>query len=98
MRTSKAVKIVALLLGAAFLTTPVFAGSTKKKSAKNNKKKEDHYVMVTGSNIPKKGKVKSIGNTSSNLRVYKRDEINRMGRVTTAGVVAWDPAVTVRGR
>jgi outer membrane cobalamin receptor len=95
MRALKAVKIVALLFAAAFLSTPTFAGSHKDKSAKKNGKEQAKYVFVTGSNIPRKVKVKPVGNTVANLRVYNRQEIDRTGRVTTAGVLAQDPSVSV---
>ena len=56
------------------------------------------YVMVTGSNIPQKVKIKNIGtNTTSPIRVYDRDEIGKTGRFTTEDVLRQDPSVTVHG-
>jgi hypothetical protein len=98
MKTSKAVKVLSLLLIGAFLATPIFGGQPKDKSSKNNKEKDQYaYVFVTGSNIPRKVKLKPVGTTVENLRVYDRKEIDQTGRVTTAGVLAQDPSVTVRG-
>ncbi len=97
MKTSKAVKIVSLLLSGAFLATPMFGGQPKDKSSKNKDKDQYEYVFVTGSSIPRKVKIKSVGNAISNLRVYNRKEIDQTGRATTAGVLAQDPSVTVRG-
>ena len=57
----------------------------------------DTYVFVTGSMIPQKVKVKSIGSaTEQPLRVIKRGEIDATGRFTTQGVLALEPSVRVR--
>jgi hypothetical protein len=55
------------------------------------------YVFVTGSRIPQRVKIKTIGtNTASPVNVYKRREINQTGRFTTEGVLpALDPSVQV---
>jgi hypothetical protein len=98
MKTSAAVKVMCLLLIGAFLATPVFGGQPKDKSSKNKDKPQYAYVFVTGSNIPRKVKLKPVGNTISDLSVYNRKEIDQSGRVTTAGVLAQDPSATVRGR
>jgi hypothetical protein len=56
----------------------------------------NQYVFVTGSMIPQRVKVKSIGTaTVSPLRVIKRREIEQSGRFTTEGVLAQDPSVRV---
>jgi hypothetical protein len=40
--------------------------------------------------------VKSIGTTTvSQIRVYKRDEIDKTGRYTTEGVLRLDPSLRV---
>ena len=55
-------------------------------------------VFVTGSHIPQRIQVKAIGtNTTSQLRVYTRAEIDRTGRFTTEGILAQDPSVTIIG-
>jgi hypothetical protein len=55
------------------------------------------YVVLTGSYIPQKVVVRSIGtNTTDPRRIYNRSEIDRTGRVTTEGVLALDPSLTVR--
>jgi hypothetical protein len=57
----------------------------------------DKYVFVTGSMIPQKVKVKSIGTaTVSPLRVITRREIYQSGRYTTEGVLALEPSLQVR--
>lgn len=58
---------------------------------------DSKYVFVTGSMIPQKIKVKSIGTaTVSPLRVIKRSEIYQSGRYTTEGVLkSEDPSLQV---
>lgn len=54
------------------------------------------YVFVTGSRIPQKVLVKSIGTAMfSPVRVIKYGEIRQSGRFTTEGVLAQDPSVRV---
>lgn len=69
--------------------------------AVNGKKKEDVHeklVFVTGSRIPTRVQVKAIGtSTTSPIRVYDREEMDKIGRFTTAGVLAQDPSVTIVG-
>lgn len=71
-------------------------GATATFAQPPNKQFGDEYVFVTGSRIPQKVKVKSIGTaTVSPLSVIKRREIDRSGRFTTEGVIALDPSVRV---
>jgi len=54
--------------------------------------------FVTGSHIPSRVTVKSIGtNTTSPMRVYTREEIDRTGKFTTEGILAQDPSITIIG-
>jgi len=54
------------------------------------------YVFLTGSYIPRKVVVRSIGtNTTDPIRIYNRSEIDRTGRITTEDVLRLDPSVTV---
>ena len=54
------------------------------------------YVVLTGSYIPQKVVVRSIGtNTTDPRRIYNRNEIDKTGRVTTEGVLRLDPSLTV---
>jgi hypothetical protein len=71
-------------------------GATAAFADPPNKQFGDRYVFVTGSMIPQKVKVKSIGTaTFSPMRVYTRREINQTGRFTTEGVLAQDPDLRV---
>jgi outer membrane cobalamin receptor len=57
----------------------------------------DKLVFVTGSRIPQRVKVKSIGSaTEQPVRVIKRGEIDASGRFTTQDVLALEPSVRVR--
>jgi len=59
--------------------------------------KPTKYVVLTGSYIPQKVVVRSIGtNTTAPLRIIRRSEIDRTGRVTTEGVLAQDPSLTIQ--
>lgn len=81
-----------ILLAVAGTTSEAFANPQDNHQAGE----KDKYVMVTGSMIPRKVKVKSIGTTTTSpLRVYKRREIDQTGRFTTEGVLAQDPSVRV---
>jgi len=91
MKTSKLVKVAALLLILAAATTEAFANPQRDRVGDRYV-----YVFVTGSRIPQKVKVTPIGtNTVSALSVWSRREIDQTGRFTTEGVLAQDPSVRV---
>ena len=88
---SKLVKLAALLLILTVAATEAFANPQGNQTGDRYV-----YVLVTGSRIPQKVKVKPIGTaTVSALSVWTRREINRTGRTTTEGVLAQDPSVRV---
>ncbi len=59
---------------------------------------QERYVYVTGSLIPQKVKLRSVGtNTPYNLRIYTQRELQSTGRATVAGALARDPSITVHG-
>lgn len=99
MKISNAFKVEALVLIAATgFGTAAFAEPNgdypSLRGDRTHQKSE--YVFVTGSMIPQKIKVKSIGTaTTSQLRVIKRSEIERTGRFTTEGIIAQDPSLEV---
>ena len=96
MRTSSFLKTSgSVLVATALFVTAAFADSPYRHPSQK-RKRDVKYVFVTGSNIPKKVIVKSIGtSTMSQLRVYKRGEIDRTGRFTTEDVLSLDPSVRV---
>lgn len=87
------VSVVGIGIAAADPLAVAVLGKDKKKDAKGDK-----LVFVTGSRIPKRVQVKAIGtNTTSQVRVYTREEIDRTGRFTTEGILAQDPSITIIG-
>ena len=61
---------------------------------------EERYVIVTGSRIPQKVKVRSIGTDSAyNVRIYTHRELQSTGRQTTGEALATlDPSIQFTGR
>ncbi len=58
----------------------------------------ERYVYVTGSHIPQKLALKSIGTTTPyNLRIYTKAELDSTGRQTVAGALSIDPSITISG-
>src|SRR2546421_9263797 len=90
-----------LLASAAAVALVVGIAATKASARTPRDDSEDNhyaYVMVTGSRIPQKVRIKSIGTlTNSPLRVYNRREIDQTGRCTTEEVLRQDPSLTVHG-
>ena len=59
---------------------------------------DDRTVFVTGSLIPQRIKLKSVGTaTVSPIRIIDRREIDAAGRQTTRGVLIVDPSVRTTG-
>ena len=74
---------------------PLAAAVTGKKKDEGKREK---LVFVTGSRIPQRVQVKAIGtNTTSPVRVYTREEMDRTGRFTTEGILAQDPSIRILG-
>lgn len=96
-------KTLKLALGIAFVSIAGIGISTADSlaDAVNGKKKageKDKLVFVTGSRIPQHVQVKAVGtNTTSQLRVYTRAEIERTGKFTAEGILAQDPSVRIIG-
>ena len=72
-------------------------GSVKRNRSKNLvQDEEERYVLVTGSNIPQRVKLRSIGtDTPYNIRIYTRAELLSTGRQTVAGALALDPSIQI---
>jgi hypothetical protein len=59
---------------------------------------DERTVFVTGSLIPQRIKLKSVGTTTvSPVRIIDRREINQAGRRTAAGILIVDPSVRIVG-
>jgi hypothetical protein len=93
MKASRLLKGATFLLIMATLTGVAVAQSAIEPVGQFGNK----YVFVTGSMIPQRVKVKSIGTaTVSPVRVIKRQTIDQSGRFTTERVLAAeDPSVRV---
>src|SRR5437868_7576437 len=92
----KASKLTAAAL-ALLLAATASARPTRDDSEIDN---NNHYVyvMITGSNIPQRVKIKSIGTvTESPLRVFNRREIDQTGAFNTEDVLRHDPSIMVHG-
>lgn len=94
MKTSKLLSLTAVLTVLSVIATAALGSPNDRNAAQSDEGYA--YVFVTGSRIPQKVKIKSVGTTTvSALRVYKRREIDQTGRFTTAGVLATDPSLQV---
>jgi hypothetical protein len=63
-----------------------------------DQKSNERTVFVTGSLIPQRIKLKSIGTTTvSPIRIIDRREIEITGRLTTRGALAADPSISTIG-
>jgi outer membrane cobalamin receptor len=76
----------------------VYADRPNREDSQEVQTKEE-LVFVTGSRIPQCIKVSRVGTaTYSPLRVIDREEIDRTGRLTIAGVLVNEPSLRVIGR
>ncbi len=89
------------LVGAVILclSQPLSADPAPGKAADlRAQKSEERLVFVTGSFIPQRIKVQSLGTaTVSPVRIINRHEIDGTGRVTTPGAFANEPSVRIVG-
>ncbi len=66
------------------------------KQASPQAETKEELIFVTGSRIPHRIKVSRVGTaTYSPLRVMDREEIDRTGRLTTAGVLINEPSLRI---
>ena len=81
-----AIGVVSLVVGSALANKPV------------DQQADERTVFVTGSLIPQRIKLKSVGTaTVSPIRIIDRREIDQAGRRTTPGTLIVDPSVRVVG-
>lgn len=98
MKTTGRNKGAVFAIGMALLTPAVFAqpnNGDEEKTLKQNS--EERYVLLTGSHVPQKVKVRSIGtDTPYNVRIYTQRELQSTGRSTPAEALsALDPSITI---
>jgi hypothetical protein len=97
MKTLRFAHAIALV-AAAMLAGTALADPPAKQASKPVQKVEERTVFVTGSLIPKRIQVRSIGTTTSSpIRIIDRAEIDGTGRYTTPGAFVNEPAVRVLG-
>ena len=78
------------------------AQTNNRQRQTSNAKPEDQYVeryvYITGSNIPRKVKVRRWGtDTTSPVAIYDQRDIRNSGRATTEGAISTlDPSVSVQ--
>jgi hypothetical protein len=95
---------VAVLAGcfATLLVSVAQAGprARHQKSKLLEQNEEERTVMVTGSHLPQKVRLKSIGTTTpQNVRIYTQRELQSTGLSTPGEALqALDPSITLSGR
>lgn len=86
-----------VLSGATLLADPPVRGHARQQSTASDQ--PEKAVLITGSLIPKRVKVRPIGTTTvSPLRVIDRSEIDQTGHPTTPAALINEPAVNIIGR
>lgn len=94
MKTLPLVGAIVLCLGQSMSANP----KPGKAADSRTQKGEERLVFVTGSLIPQRIKVQSLGTaTVSPVRIISRHEIDGTGRVTTPGAFANEPSVRIVG-
>jgi hypothetical protein len=89
---------VASLIATGLFAGSVLAGKPVDQVSRHDKEVNERTVFVTGSLIPQRIKLKSIGTTTvSPVRIIDRREIDATGRRTTRGVLIADPSVRTVG-
>ena len=84
---------------AAALVIGVLLPNASARTPRDNSDEDRYaYVMVTGSNIPQRVRIKAIGtDTVSPMRVFDRHEIDQTGAFDVGDVLRHDPSIQVRG-
>jgi hypothetical protein len=86
------------VIGTITLAGSALADRPAKQSVQPEQQVEERLVFVTGSLIPHRIQVRTIGTTTvSPLRVIDRREMDQNGRYTTPGAFVNEPAVRVLG-
>jgi hypothetical protein len=84
------------------LTSPALKADPKNRHSHQQileQSEEERVVYLTGSNIPQKVKVKSIGTDSArNVRIFTQAELLSTGRPTVGEALALDPSIQISGR
>ncbi len=100
MKPTILVKAIAVALGITAVLSATASADPKSRRAEKIlvQDSQERYVRVTGSNIPQKVQLRSIGTTTPyNLRIYTRRELESRGTGTVAGGLALDPSIRISG-
>ncbi len=103
MKIISLTKVILFSVSVAALLTSVVQAEPparhKKKDTILDQNNEERWVMVTGSNMPQKVTVRSIGTTTPyNVRIYTKRELDSTGRQTLAGALSvLDPSIQISG-
>ncbi len=99
--TTRILTTAAVLTFCAATLVPSTASADPKRGQREKmlvQNPEERYVRVTGSHIPQKIQLRSIGTTTPyNLRIYTRRELESRGTGTVAGGLAMDPSIRIQG-
>ena len=88
----------AKLITAAVVVALVAGVAVTSASARGSDEDQYAYVLVTGSLIPQKVRIKPIGTTTASpIRVFDRHEIDQTGAFNTEDVLRHDPSIKVHG-
>jgi len=101
MQSSALIKAAVYCIAiSASVSSVVNAGPNRDESEKMLlQSEEERYVKVTGSHIPQRVKLKSIGtDTAYNIRIYTRRELQSTGRTTVGEALTLDPSIQLSGR
>ncbi|MEO5722658.1 MAG: hypothetical protein ABIR71_14500 [Chthoniobacterales bacterium] len=105
MKTSRLTTMILMsVTGAALFASVAQAEPRAARKAKSHsvldQNPEERYVLVTGSNIPQKVQLRSIGTTTPyNVRIYSHRELQSTGRSNVGEALsALEPSLTLSGR
>ncbi len=90
--------LIKATLVALFTAATANAQPQKVQSRTVDQSNEERYVRVTGSHIPQRVKLRSIGTDSAqNVRIYTASELQTTGGQTVAEALRIDPSIQISG-
>ena len=100
MKLSSLAKVILLSVSGAALLASVAQADPRVRRHQSgvlDQNEEERYVMVTGSNIPQKVIVRSIGTTTPyNVRIYSQRELLSTGRQNVGDALSvLDPSIQI---
>ena len=91
--------VLAFAVGAFAVSATNAEPQKRRGSSKTlDQSEEERHVVITGSHVPQKVKVKSIGTDSvHNVRIYTHRELISTGRQSVGEALALDPSIQLTG-